>query len=78
MVKGDGENDDCPGYDLLNPVRQTPLRRAQLDDRHDRRAHKRSEHGASAPEQAASADDDRRDHVEFEARRNRGIPDRQF
>src|SRR5437660_444490 len=66
-IEPDGEHDDRPGDDLLHPVRQSLLRAADLDDRHDRRARHRADDAALAAEEAAAADDHRRDDVELEA-----------
>ena len=76
-VQRDRENDDGAGDDLLHPVRQAPLRAADLDDGHRAGA----EHGAddrTAPaEKAAAADDDRGNHVQLEPDRDRRIADRE-
>src|SRR5947199_356879 len=70
-VERDRGHDHTAGDDLLHPVREAALRAADLDHGHEDRAHQRAEDGAPAAEQAAAADDDRRDHVQLEPHRDR-------
>src|SRR5215467_2404043 len=66
VIERHRQNNDDSCDDLLHPVRQASLRRAELNDSHDGGANKRSEYRASAAEKTASTDDDCGNHVQLE------------